>query len=97
MLEASRRPVKIVYTYQNVQYTEFGVNKSKEVITVEGESFNLKDQIENIFQIFSVNNLIRTIRRSQIVIKELWGFRIWRFLKRSYLNIINLASRSLFL
>ena len=32
-----------------MQYTEFGVNKSKEVITVEGESFNLKDQIENIF------------------------------------------------
>lgn len=49
MLEASRKPVKIVYTYENEQYTEFGVNKSKEVITVEGDSFNLNEQIENIF------------------------------------------------
>lgn len=45
MLEASRKPVKIVYTYENEQYTEFGVNKSKEKITVEGDSFNLNDQI----------------------------------------------------
>lgn len=49
MLEVSRKPIKIVYTCENEQYTEFGVTKRKEVIAVEGDSFNLIDQIENIF------------------------------------------------
>ena len=49
MLEASRKPIKIVYTHNSEQFTEFGVTKRKEVISVEGNSFNLPDQIENIF------------------------------------------------
>jgi len=51
MLEASKKPTKIVYTVENELYTEFGVTKSKETISIDSESFNLNEQIENILTI----------------------------------------------
>jgi len=47
-LEASRKPVKMVYTKDSETYVEYGVTKKKEVIHIEAEGYDLSDQIENI-------------------------------------------------
>ena len=48
MLEGSRKPIKIVYQKDSETKTEYGVTKSKEVITIEATEFDLENQIENI-------------------------------------------------
>jgi len=48
MLEGSRKPVKITYVKEGETHTEFGVTKSKEKITVEGEDYDLVNQIGGI-------------------------------------------------
>lgn len=48
MLEGSRKPIKITYVKEGETRTEYGVNKSKEKITVEGDDYDLVNQIDGI-------------------------------------------------
>lgn len=50
MLEGSRKPVRIVYKKDSEIYTEYGLTKRKEVITIESDEFDLEHQIDSIIQ-----------------------------------------------
>jgi hypothetical protein len=43
MLEASKKPIKIIYEKDSVMYTDSGVKKQKEKLTLEGENYNLEE------------------------------------------------------
>jgi hypothetical protein len=61
MLESSKVPVKIVFIVDNIQFIEYGVSKSKFIINVEGDSYNLKEQIEGILSKYFGDGLTKPI------------------------------------
>jgi hypothetical protein len=55
-LEGSRKPVKIVYKKGSETITTYGLTKSKEIISIEAEDFDLDNQISNILAKMSNND-----------------------------------------
>lgn len=47
-LEASRKPIKIVYTKGNETHTQYGITKKKEILRIDAGDYNLENQIEGI-------------------------------------------------
>lgn len=55
-LEASRKPIKIVYTKDTETHVEYGITKKKEVLSIEASDYDLDNQIDGILSQLSGRN-----------------------------------------
>lgn len=49
-LEGAGKPNKITYTVDTKEITEFGEFKAREKLVIEGDSFNIGEQLEEILE-----------------------------------------------
>lgn len=59
MLESAKKPIKIVYRKDEAVHTEYGLTKSKQVITIDSGDYNLEEQIGPILDKLSGADTLR--------------------------------------